>query len=286
MNNLTPAQEAKIPEYVDKWLNVPLLPTDFVGVEKYVTLMYQRLNEKKPKILFAKSPGAAVELAKVETKLTETEIKNEIYFTLWWLDWAGWYDFSQKELGKTYQKDDLDLFMGFVSKVHAIIPLPGLAIVSENPTNFHWNAEKQLHNKNGRAIEYQDDWGFYIYKGSIMKKKYILDPYGLTRKEFIEEQNVETRKYLVELLGADKIMQILDVQLIDRDKVACEEAELFKTKEKDPITRDYIWFVKVKCPSTGTYHTHCVRPNQPSVWDAVASMWGLKAEEYYPEREA
>jgi len=50
---------------------------------------------------------------------------------------------------------------------------------------------------------------------------------------------------------------------------------LYKTKEKDNIIDDYLYFLSVICPSTGRNYYLCV-PGCKNVWEAKA--WTFKNE--------
>ena len=56
ISKLTKAQEAQIPVYIDKWMNVPTKPMDKSRAEEAIAHIYSLIGKPKPMIIYGQSP--------------------------------------------------------------------------------------------------------------------------------------------------------------------------------------------------------------------------------------
>jgi|GEM_PF-6441459 hypothetical protein len=134
--------------------------------------------------------------SKLDSKLYSqlSKINNDWWLIIWWLIWAGWYEFA-KYIGVKFDNKIFKIFMDFVTNVSFIIPYEGIAFVSETPKTISWD-NKRLSNKNAPAVEYKDGYALYCIDGVDVSEKIVMHPETLTKKDWIEEENTEVRRII------------------------------------------------------------------------------------------
>lgn len=166
-----------------------------------------------------------------------------------------------------------------------------LCIVSKFPKKIHVNERYDLHNTSGTVCEWEGiPWkNYYINGRAVNKADYELALEGkLTLKKFMAENNEDTRAAWVEILGPEKMMNLLGAELIDKGVIhhnngEDETVELYKTKERFPETGNepFAW-VKFICPSTGSTYMVDVEPKHTKAVEAAVSTspFNISVEEY------
>lgn len=161
----------------------------------------------------------------------------------------------------------------------------GVALILTAPDTVHYDGRGLPHSEEEHAVIYADS-GICAWHGLWVPEHYILEKHSITRKDIIEEKNAERRRALLEILGASKFAELLDVitieQSIDRKG---NLQSLYRTREKDVIAGNYLYFAQVTCPSTRRNYFLSVPPHLRSAQEAVAWTFGLPGAEYAPEEE-
>jgi hypothetical protein len=86
----------------------------------------------------------------------------------------------------------------------------------------------------------------------------------------MEEKNAEKRRCIMEIVGPEKYSQLLGVEVIDEDiDHQGYSQRLLKSKEKDDLADDFLYFADVTCPSTERRYFIPV-PEFRSIWKAKA----------------
>jgi hypothetical protein len=155
-----------------------------------------------------------------------------------------------------------------------------VCITSNYPLEIHRNEAGDLHNTSDVAVKWSGvEWKCYYINGrNISAKDFEMALNGeVTRDIYNAEANQDTRAAWYEILGQERMMQILDVEEIDRGTFvhndgSVEEVILLKTKQSYPETGDnpYAW-VRFVCPSTGTNYLIDVEPHHTSAVEAAVS---------------
>jgi len=115
-----------------------------------------------------------------------------------------------------------------------------------------------------------------IIKGEVKK---LLESNGLTADRILKIKNAALRRVCLEEFGYERFLTQVKHEVISRDG----EYELIRIdwhKREEPIC-----LVKVKCSSTGVFYTLRVPPSVKTIKEAVAWTFGLKDNEYSPQKE-
>ncbi|MGH7745555.1 MAG: DUF6745 domain-containing protein [Candidatus Dormibacteria bacterium] len=313
ITKLTEQQEKKIPEYIEKYINLASKPTNRIEATKAVEAIYKEMGFKKPIVIFGESPlstaimAAIVKTISKEDKLDSKssqldfqlhsqlhsqldsqldsqlhsqlkDINNNWYLSIWWISWLSLYDYA-KYIGVKFDSKKYKIFTDFVSNVSFIIPYNGIAFVSETPIRISWD-DKQLHHASKPAVEYKDGYGMYMYHGVRVTEEIIKTPELLTKKDWINENNLEVRRVIQEQMG-ERFVKEMDAKLIHEDlRGKLLEIELPNDPEK--IAR----YVHVKDSSTDRDYYLRVPPTINRTAEGIAWTFNMDEKDYNPMAEA
>ena len=168
------------------------------------------------------------------------------------------------------------------SGIYDMILFNKFCIVCSMPVNIKSDEQNRLHSDDHYAIEWKDGFGLYFLHGICVPEKLIKAPGSITKKEIINEKNVEMRRHFMERMGSERFSEVLGLEEIDSDTDhQGNEQVLYRTKEKDDMTKRYLYFARVICPSTGRKYYLSV-PRMRNVWDAVGYTFNKNKESYKP----
>ncbi len=172
INKLTPEQEAKIPEYVEKYREIGLSTrkTDRVKAEDAISRSYAYLKLKAPSFIWAASPFAGAEIAaKLATGkdvVTKEEISaqaSKASYGSFEACWVCFYAFITEQLPVEHD--------GLIHIVKDIIDECGVywtfedtVVLTDKPTKISMK-DGVLHSEEGKALEYADGTGIVAIKG-------------------------------------------------------------------------------------------------------------------------
>ena len=192
IEKLTKDQEAKIPEYLERYMNVGLstTPCNRQKAEDAITASYVYNKMNPPKFMWVDSPQKGLVLAaKIANNTdapTNANIRDQISkasYGSFEAYWVTFYVFIAEQLpvkkDNLYQiaKDIVEncgVYWTFDSKDG------GIVVISEKPTAIHMKDGK-LNNPDGLALEYKDGSGVFAIDG--------------VRKESLIAVAIESSKY-------------------------------------------------------------------------------------------
>ncbi len=192
------------------------------------------------------------------------------------------------------------------SGIYSCIFTEEACILSKYPLNVERDDNNQLHNDEGVAVKWASspqgriinipdenlvkgesntivmkgdtNWDcFYIHGRNIPSDFYKKVLRGeFTADDFIKEKNEELKAASYEILGSEKFIRMMDVEMIDSAKLKHnnedEIVELYKTKFTLPETDNQpLAWVRFICPTTGSSYFIDVEPKFISVEQAVLS---------------
>lgn len=103
--------------------------------------------------------------------------------------------------------------------VPAIMKFNGAFLILGSRPDIHVDAEDQLHNDKGMAVNYGDGTGFWFLEGRQLVsqgKKIVLAPETLTGTEIAGISNEEEKRLAIDRFGWEKYMKMIDAKVIDR----------------------------------------------------------------------
>lgn len=279
IETLTKEQEALLPIVRDKWINrFNSLPK--INKEKsieFVEFVYEISNLKKPQIIFMPSPMEAQKYVSLCKGKTHIEYESfSTYGNVGDYGWVSFYDYFIK--AGILNNDLFNKYAGllFESALYDIMTFENACIVIEMPITLHRNASGNLHNISGMAISWSDNYGQYYINGrNIPDDKYLMALQGKISKEnWLNEKNEDIKAAWFEILGSEKVIQILEAEKIDSAMTIhangeLEEHILYKTPFILEEIGEALAWVKFTCPSTGSNYLISVNPKHNKVKDAV-----------------
>lgn len=220
---LTPEQEARFPEFRDKWIAFGLStdPANREVGEEGVKEAYQAAGLAPPtEFIWCDSPYAgAMEAAKLITgnpKLSGEALLREARSALnkaitgqQDAGWLSFYDFIHEVMGV----EEAGRLSGLIKVAQNLgwwWPFEGIAVLTERPKAIYRDPQDRLHFEKGKALEYPDGWGVYAWHGTRVPEWVVMDP---TVKKIHAEENVEIRRCAIENLGWDKYVEDAGLQL-------------------------------------------------------------------------
>lgn len=201
IDKLTPEQEAKIPEYIEKFREIGLstAPTDKAKAEKALTESYRYQKLADPKFYWVKDPyeGAklAAQMAKGDLNVTTQEIRDQASkasFGSLEAQWVVSHSFICRELpiehdGLIYTVEDIVKECG----VYWTFVEPAAIVVCTKPTKISLDSERRLHCLDGYAFEFESGKGIYAYQGQW--KASLMDVMLASKMQDTEGNQVEEK---------------------------------------------------------------------------------------------
>lgn len=177
LTELTPEQEAKIPEYLERFKAIGLStePTDRAKAEAAVRRSYEYLSKQNtcvpnPEIIWAESPMKGIVLAAQHAKgslnVTNSEIQAQASLASYGsfeAYWASTYLFITNEL--PVEKDELsDIVYEIIQHCGVYWTFEDLVIMTPKPCKIEMKEDK-LHSTTGMALQYANGDGLYSVFG-------------------------------------------------------------------------------------------------------------------------
>ena len=279
ITELTPEQEAKIPEYMEKWLAIGLSTerVDMATAVPAVIKAYECADLPPPaveNILFARSPVEAGRMLKERNP--DGNVLESCIFGCHEASWLSFYSYFKEVL----KLDNLEKIEGLIEVAHTcgwVNVYEDFAIIQDRPSVIKFDDQERLHSEIGPAIEYVDDFAVHAWHGTRIPKSFLDGT--LTAAGALKEENMELRRCACEIKGWINILDELDAVEIEQD-----EDEMIGTlrKVRLPDFEEDEYFLKVLC-GTGRYFALPVPPTMTTALEANAWTYGMEPGEYAPE---
>lgn len=92
--------------------------------------------------------------------------------------------------------------------VNYIWPNRNFVIVCARPVHIDRDEQGRLHSETRKAIQYPDGWGLYMWHGVWVNEKIVKHPEQLTKKDWMDEKNLEVRRVIQERMGENFAVEI------------------------------------------------------------------------------
>jgi hypothetical protein len=174
----------------------------------------------------------------------------------------------------------------------------------ERPTAIHRDEPGRLHSADSKAIEWPDGWGLYRWHGMIVPADLIEHPELITIERIRDERNAEVRRVMVERYGLARYVTDMGAEVVHADKDALGHSRRLLRSAvpgDEPLT--LIELTNSTPEPDGSHRMFHIRVHpelRPIPFEAggefgekqemtcqaaVASLYGLRAEEYAPSAE-
>ena len=194
-------------------------------------------------------------------------------------DWAAFYSYWERI--SIFKHEGFERYIKYLKATPFMaVFLEGLAVVCEPPQYIQRDSEGRLHCETGPALEWLDGFKLYFWHGVEVGEDLIMHPERVTREDILREGNAEKRRCIMEKLEG-RFAELLGLETLDIGVLNGSEVMLLRTKEKDDIVDDYLYFVRVLCPSTGRMY-HLPIPEHQDALEGLAWTFGLDKEGYKP----
>lgn len=179
----------------------------------------------------------------------------------------GIYEYCENELGIKYTETFKPL-INVARECGSILPYTNVCFVSSRPKAIHLDGQYRLHKLGGgKALEYWDGWGIWAVNGVQMPEKYASEiPENWDSRWLLETSNAEHRRVIIGVIGYSKLMRQLGATQIHSD------VDMSLHKIDLDVDVETIYFLKVRCPSTGASYALRVPPNVKTCEEARMTL--------------
>jgi len=189
----------------------------------------------------------------------------------WWQTYYYHYDFVLNELfpEKKNQPEFIKFnkYIEHISDIHMVYMFDDICFFSDFPKEIHTNKQSQLHNENGAALLYRDNYSLLKLNGITVTQDIInKKPNDFTKEDITKQENADTRREIIRKIGNKRLLELLDYKVID----TFEEYKLISFDIGDGRIRPYIM---MNCPSTDILHILGVKPEINKTVDALAFLF-------------
>jgi hypothetical protein len=215
------------------------------------------------------------------------------YGSIWDFGWLAFYEYF-RSIGIKVEHEGFDKFNDLMKcGIYDMIQLKGFCIVSELPTDIKRDASNQLHNTEGSAIKWSDNYEQYYIHGRAISKKYFdsISNKSFTMEDFISEENEESKSTCIAMMqdkyGDEYIVSFFREHLKEIDTYVDKKKEEFLegttngmnvgvyTLFKGQINNENIAYVRCYCPSTDRMFFLGVDSTNKTAKDAIASLYRI-----------
>ena len=304
IEQLTSEQEAKMIEVRNFWLDFIFSCKNTLNKEQAkegINFIYKLTNLSSPEIIYVDSPLGCIFMQYILRNLDNVgdNVRDNVWANVGnnvgnnvWINvggnvggndednykfssygnisdygWIAFYDFFT-QIG-VINNDNFNKFKKLLlSGVYDMIQLENICIVCGLPDRINRDVNGRLHSESNSAIHFLDGYEQYYWHGISVPSEWIRNKLSITKDTIINEKNAEKRRCLQEILG-NEFIKLLDIEIIDKDTEGNLPIELYRTVNSDNLTNEYIYYLKVICPSTLREYFLCV-PECKNVWEAKA----------------
>lgn len=285
MNKLTPDQEAMLPEYRQKWIDIGLStePLDFERAKEAATRVYISAGETPPKewAVFDSPIACARAMAQRQYKTefpTKAQVEEHINAQAYGCHDAAWlsfYDFF-KDAG-IEECEQLQPLMDLAKYCGWWAPYDEICCLQHRPVAIRRDDQQRIHAEGQPAIEYRDGFGVYMWHGVRVPREWIMDPKNsLTPEIALYWENTEQRRAACEIMGWNNIIKMLNPKVIDENT----NPQIGTLLEVDHENIGRERFLRVQC-GTGRTFVLPVPPEVRTAAEANAWTYNIAANDIY-----
>ncbi len=217
IEQLTPVQESRLPEFCDKWLKIGLCtdPADRQEAERGIAEAYEIAGRDVPRIVWCTSPLAMC--------LTRVAIKNlandkasvgDSVYGQHEAAWLGFYDYFHDACGLTSQTAKLQGLWRAAKAAGWWLPHEHICWVSERHSACLLE-DGVIHCETGPAVAYPDGFAVWAIGGVRVDEQIVMRPETQTLEQLRSEQNEEVKRVRIDRYGWDKYLVETGAKVLD-----------------------------------------------------------------------
>jgi len=306
ITELTPAQSAAIPTYVDKWIKKGI-DTARLDYDRTVDIIHKvqvnLLKRKETPVVIVDNPieawvacnlfnnGMEIKDLVIQSKKLIAEgnkdgVKIETYSSPYLCGSFdapifAFYDFFHNEVGIDFGAvtENYKIWSS-THELGLIFPLNEICIVSQKPTAVHLNEAKVAHKDGGPAISFAGEGNLNIYMlNGVRVPDWLAETHHskLTVQQYNEITNADQRMEFVKKVGIERMLET-GKKVDSYTNYANEwwnksEYELWDMKHLFQGI-DYAPHLKMKNQTVGVWHVEAVSPECSNLADAIKERLG------------
>lgn len=311
IESLTKEQEALLPVYRDKWIEIGTNcePCDFERAKAALTPVYQAAGLEPPgQVYLVDSPiqscyaSAILSEAKqwpsqknLEGWLNDPdtlqrlrgEAAQHLHDQIYGSHDAGWLSFYDY-LYEVCHLECCKPFLGLIELAKCCgwwSPYREVAILQHRHCELHRDAQGRLHHESKAAVLYRDGFAVYAWNGVRVPKKVIVAPKTITVQDIESEANAEVRRVMIVRYGFDRFLADARFQHVMTDDFGALYRKQFESGAADTI--QVVKVVNSTPEPDGSFKDYVIGCSQTArtAHEAVAASFGLTPKEYAPEIE-
>lgn len=214
ITELTPEQEAQLSVYRDKWIEIGLRtgPADIEAAKEALVKVYAAAEpplEPPREVLHMPSPRAA---AQWERENGRGSGLDAVIFGAHDASWLAFYDFWHSVVGIDCSKAE-----GLWALARCACwcwVYEDLAIVTDFPSETHFDEQDRLHREDGPAMAYSDGFGVWAIHGVRVPEKVVTAPEKLTLEKINGERNAEVMRVMIDRYGSGRYMEEMGARAV------------------------------------------------------------------------
>jgi hypothetical protein len=297
VTSLTEEQEAKMPYYRDKWINIGLKTTpngvefDRKAAEQSIGRMYKSAGYKEPTVyLHEKDPlQGAIKAAQIKKfgynpeDVYEYPGKEKVLEQLYKCcygnqsSWLSYFDYFGECVGLECC-NKLNGVMEAANHCGWFWTFEDLAIITPFPETIIRDDDYRLHHDSQPALNYRDGLEVFAWHGIRVEKVWITDPKSIDIDDCFHWENIEQRRCLCEIVGWENVLEKSEYKTIHEDGYGV----LIETNS--PATAgEAARFVIVVNPTDGRKFVLPVPLEIERAKQGVAWTYDMEEDEYDPE---
>lgn len=234
------------------------------------------LEEERQKIKDESDPDLLAVMEADFTKMNEEEQKKAVntairdaYKCKWDYYYMAFYESCMHSAEISHPFTDQTLLPAVAEGLGYLINLGTLIVGVMLPEKAYRDEDNRIHHPTGPAIIWGNEKQYW-WRGVQVEESWILDPSSIDAKEVLAMTNAETRRAGCEILGWEKILDMLEAEVVDTDRDERIGTLLRCDLPEAPGSQ----FIKVKC-GTGRDFVLPVPEDMETAIQAQLWMWQL-----------
>lgn len=185
---------------------------------------------------------------------------------------------TPKDDESTHCNDTYQCFINTVQAGGWWFPFKNFCLACEGPSEIHVNDQLQLHNDNGPAVVFGDEYKVWALNRVLVTEDIVLRRFSA--KDIDEQPNLEVRQLMLQRFGLERYVSESGLHEIQRD----EFGVLYKKDFADDESLVMVQVSNSTPEENGERREYFLRvpPNITTARQGIAWTFGLEELEYHP----